>query len=52
MYWSVWAGLDGGGAARIEAAAMDASRRRALLSDDLTWPNGLVIDLQTHYLYW
>ncbi|CAH0717531.1 unnamed protein product, partial [Brenthis ino] len=52
MYWSVWAGLDGGGAARIEAAAMDASRRRALLADDLTWPNGLVIDLQTHYLYW
>lgn len=56
MFWSVWAGVGGGGAgaggARIEAAAMDASRRRTLLHDDLHWPNGLVIDLQTRYLYW
>lgn len=64
MFWSVWAGTGAGAAAgagtgavgaegaRIEAAAMDASRRRTLLHDDLHWPNGLVIDLQTRYLYW
>ncbi|XP_048001348.1 prolow-density lipoprotein receptor-related protein 1 [Leguminivora glycinivorella] len=51
MYWSVWASSSTPKGS-IETAAMDGSGRRVLVSDDLHWPNGLVIQSDEQMLYW
>ncbi|XP_045484331.1 low-density lipoprotein receptor-related protein 1B [Pieris rapae] len=53
MWWTVWEGSASatrGG--RIETAYMDGERRRVIIDTDLHWPNGLVYDVNTKYLYW
>lgn len=47
MYWSDW-----GAQAKIERAGMDGSERTALITSNLTWPNGLAIDHDLSRLYW
>lgn len=47
MYWSDW-----GDQPKIERAGMDGSGRVTLISNNLTWPNGLAIDLERGRLYW
>ena len=47
MYWSDW-----GAVAKIERAGMDGSQRIALITANLTWPNGLAIDHDKGRLYW
>lgn len=47
MYWSDW-----GAQAKIERAGMDGSERTALITSNLTWPNGLAIDHELSRLYW
>ena len=47
MYWTDW-----GDFPKIERAGMDGKHRHVLISKNLTWPNGLVIDYKTNLLYW
>ena len=47
MYWTDW-----GQHAKIERSGMDGKNRHVLISSNLTWPNGLVIDYSTDLLYW
>lgn len=47
MYWCDW-----GEHPKIERAGMDGSDRRVLISQNITWPNGLAIDFLKHRLYW
>ena len=47
MYWSDW-----GERAVIERASMDGRERKAIVSTNLVWPNGLTIDIHTQSLYW
>ncbi|XP_059144487.1 low-density lipoprotein receptor-related protein 4-like [Physella acuta] len=47
MFWT-----DLGKSARIERSGMDGSERQILLSNDITWPNGLSLDFETDRLYW
>lgn len=47
MYWSDW-----GKKPKIERAAMDGTTRIVLISNNLTWPNGLAIDHVTGKIYW
>lgn len=36
----------------INMAGMDGSHPRALVTDNLVWPNGLALDLPAGRLYW
>ena len=47
MYWTDW-----GKVPKIERAGMDGKDRKAIVRDNLTWPNGLAIDYHTKRLYW
>ena len=47
MYWTDW-----GTVAKIEKAGMDGSNRQVLISQNLTWPNGLALDYEYRKLYW
>ncbi|XP_072034176.1 low-density lipoprotein receptor-related protein 4-like [Amphiura filiformis] len=54
MYWTDWGQIP-----KIECAGMDGSNRHILVTDDLTWPNGLALDvtkegekMDVHFLYW
>ena len=47
MYWSDW-----GTVPKIERAGMDGSQRSPLITQNLTWPNGLAIDHEAERLYW
>lgn len=47
MYWTDW-----GATPKIEKAAMDGSMRTILISQNLTWPNGLAIDQLNGQLFW
>ncbi|XP_045489131.1 low-density lipoprotein receptor-related protein 4 isoform X2 [Pieris rapae] len=47
MYWSDW-GLN----PCIEKADMDGGNRRRLIFGDMTWPNGLALDLANNRIYW
>ncbi|XP_063629184.1 prolow-density lipoprotein receptor-related protein 1-like [Cydia splendana] len=51
MYWSVWASSSTPKGS-IETAAMDGSGRRVLVSEELHWPNGLVVQSDEQMLYW
>ena len=45
MYWTDWGSIP-----KIERAGMDGHGREFLVTEQLTWPNGLAIDGQK--LYW
>ena len=45
MYWTDWGSIP-----KIERAGMDGYGREFLVTEQLTWPNGLAIDGQK--LYW
>ena len=47
MYWTDW-----GANPKIEQAEMDGSARRAIVTVNLAWPNGLTIDQATNRLFW
>lgn len=47
MYWTDW-----GANPKIEKAGMDGSARGAIVTGNLTWPNGLTIDQATNRLFW
>lgn len=47
MYWSDW-----GAAPCIERADMDGGNRRQLIFGNMTWPNGLALDLVNNRIYW
>ena len=47
MYWTDW-----GTSPKIEQAEMDGSMRRAIVTENLAWPNGLTVDLGTNRLFW
>ncbi|KAF7998627.1 hypothetical protein HCN44_011035 [Aphidius gifuensis] len=47
MFWTDW-----GNNARIERANMDGEERSTVITENLVWPNGLTIDIQTNRLYW
>jgi sugar lactone lactonase YvrE len=47
MYWTDW-----GNRPKIEKAGMDGSRRQVLISHNITWPNGLVLDKESSRIYW
>lgn len=46
MFWTDW-----GSEPRIEVAGMDGSNRKALVSEELQFPNGLAVDAQLDRLY-
>lgn len=48
LYWADW-GKPGG---KIEKAGMDGKGRVTVVSQNLTWPNGLAIDYDRNRLYW
>ena len=49
MYWTDW-----GDHPKIERAGLngDPETRAAIVTEQLTWPNGLTIDYQERRLYW
>ncbi|XP_038213650.1 low-density lipoprotein receptor-related protein 4 [Zerene cesonia] len=47
MYWSDW-----GKNPCIERADMDGGNRKRLIFGDMTWPNGLALDLTYNRIYW
>lgn len=47
MYWSDW-----GQNPCIERADMDGGNRKRFLFGDMTWPNGLALDLENNRIYW
>ncbi|EDS40963.1 low-density lipoprotein receptor [Culex quinquefasciatus] len=46
MFWSDW-----GSNPLIERAGMDGTGRVTLVSENLQWPNGLALDIDSHKLY-
>ncbi|KAK0093543.1 hypothetical protein PV326_013307, partial [Microctonus aethiopoides] len=47
IFWTDW-----GPSPKIERADMDGSNRVALITDSITWPNGLTIDYPTERIFW
>ncbi|XP_034951000.1 very low-density lipoprotein receptor isoform X2 [Chelonus insularis] len=47
MFWTDW-----GDEARIERAGMDGSHRSVIVGSEVTWPNGLTLDLIGRKVYW
>ena len=47
MFWSDW-----GEEPKIERAALDGSQRVAIVTMNLTYPNGLALDYVTDRNYW
>lgn len=47
MYWTDW-----GLVAKIERSHMDGRSRQVLVTSQVTWPNGLALDLPNDRLYW
>ncbi|GBM91899.1 Putative vitellogenin receptor [Araneus ventricosus] len=48
LYWSDWGESTSG----IYRSGMDGSRRIAMVSKDIKWPNGIAIDHASNRLYW
>jgi len=51
MYWSDW-GEGHWGEGRIERAGLDGTQRQTLVSNGISWPNGLTVDYAANRLYW
>lgn len=47
MFWTDWGAIP-----KIERANLDGQSRRTIVSGDLKWPNGLVIDEASQTLFW
>lgn len=47
MFWSDW-----GKKPRLERAYLDGTQRVTIVSTELSWPNGLAIDLVDNRVYW
>ena len=47
MFWTDW-----GPKARIERASMDGSMRTTVVTRNVGWPNGLVVDRETQSIIW
>ena len=48
MFWTDW-----GRAGKIERAGMDGSERRVIVGpEQVSWPNGISLDLVMDRLYW
>ena len=47
IYWSDW-----GSKPKIEVADLDGDNRKALIQENLGWPNSIALDYQRRYLYW
>ncbi|XP_063984190.1 very low-density lipoprotein receptor-like isoform X3 [Diachasmimorpha longicaudata] len=47
MFWTDW-----GEEARIERAGMDGSHRSIIVGTEVSWPNGLTLDLVGKRVYW
>lgn len=47
MFWSDW-----GVKPAIERAFLDGSSRKAIVQDNLGWPNGLCVDFTAKRIYW
>ena len=47
MFWTDW-----GNYPKIERANLDGSERVAIVTYNLTYPNGLAIDYESSLLYW
>lgn len=47
MYWSDWGAIP-----CIERADMDGGNRKRLIFGNMTWPNGLALDLGNNRIYW
>lgn len=48
MFWSDWNEKT----PKIERANLDGSGRILLVSETVSWPNGMAIDVITNKLYW
>lgn len=48
MFWSDWNDKK----PKIERANLDGSGRILLVSEKLTWPNGIALDTVNNKLYW
>ncbi|CAD6208044.1 GSCOCG00010318001-RA-CDS [Cotesia congregata] len=47
VFWTDW-----GPSPKIERADMDGTSRLALVTDSITWPNGLTVDYPTDRIFW
>lgn len=47
VYWSDW-----GSQPKIERVGMNGDQREAIVTTDITWPNGLTIDYVSNRLFW
>ncbi|XP_018026122.2 low-density lipoprotein receptor-related protein 4 [Hyalella azteca] len=47
LFWTDW-----GNKARIERIYMDGSGRKAVIYENIFWPNGITIDYPTNTIYW
>ena len=47
MFWTDW-----GTSPKIERSTMHGDDRRAIVSSDLRWPNGITIDVTGSKIYW
>lgn len=47
MFWADW-----GEHPKIERASMDGSLRKVIVDKDISWPNGITVDLFQQHLYW
>ena len=47
MFWTDW-----GTFPRIERANMDGNGRKAIVSTDMQWPNGVTVDIAGSKIYW
>ena len=47
LFWSDW-----GESPRIERSELDGSGRRAVITTNVVWPNGLTVDKPSARLYW
>ena len=48
MYWTDW----GHDRPMIARAFLDGTNREVVISTEITWPNGLALDLDEERLYW
>ena len=47
IFWTDW-----GSVAKIEKATLHGKNRKAIITKDIWWPNGLTIDFTLNRIYW